>query len=86
MNTVMFAMLGWMEMVVIGLVVLLFFGAKRLPEIFKGMGQGIKEFKKATSEVNNDLQRSIEEEAPPPRKVAASKPQQPKTVSSEPEA
>ena len=85
----MFAMLGWMEMVVIGLVVLLFFGAKRLPEIFKGMGQGIKEFKKATREVNDDFQRSIEQDEPPPRKVAASKPEQPKTVShvsSEPEA
>ncbi|MBI3192594.1 MAG: twin-arginine translocase TatA/TatE family subunit [Pedosphaera parvula] len=78
MNAVVFAMLGWMEMVVIALVVLLFFGAKRLPEIFKGMGQGIKEFKKATRDVNEDLQRAIDEEEPPrPRKIA-SKPQEPK--------
>lgn len=69
-------MLGWMEIMVIALVILLFFGAKRLPEIFKGMGQGIKEFKKATRDVADDVQRAIEEEPPPPppRKVAAPKP------------
>lgn len=75
-ETVTFAMLGWMEIMVIALVILLFFGAKRLPEIFKGMGQGIKEFKKATRDVADDVQRAIEEEPPPPppRKVAAPKP------------
>lgn len=82
-------MLGWMEMIVIALVVLLFFGAKRLPEIFKGMGQGIKEFKKATREVNEDLHRAIEEDdaPPPPRKLATNKSAETKTVtqaSSEP--
>jgi len=82
MNTVSFAMLGWMEMIVIAGVVLLFFGAKRLPEIFRGMGQGIKEFKKATREVNEDLQRAIEEEPPPPpRKLTPNQSAQPKTVS-----
>jgi sec-independent protein translocase protein TatA len=71
----MLAMLGWMEIMVIALVVLLFFGAKRLPEIFKGMGQGIKEFKKATRDVADDVQRAIEEEPPPPpRKPADPKP------------
>lgn len=71
-------MLGWMEMVVIAMVMLLFFGAKRLPDIFKGMGEGIKEFKKATRDVNADLHRAIEEDEPPrPRKIA-SKPQEPR--------
>jgi sec-independent protein translocase protein TatA len=59
-------MIGWPEMVGILLVVLILFGARKLPELARGLGQGIKEFKKATREVNDDLQRAFEEEPPPP--------------------
>ena len=38
---------GWSEWVVIFLIILLLFGAKRLPEVAKSLGKGIKEFKKA---------------------------------------
>ena len=41
------SMPGPLELVVIFLVVFLLFGAKRLPEIARGLGEGIKEFKKA---------------------------------------
>ena len=37
-------------------VILLLFGAKRLPELAKGLGQGIKEFKKASSEITEDIE------------------------------
>ena len=46
---VMFAMLNGWEVVAILAVVLILFGAKRLPELARGLGQGIKEFKKASS-------------------------------------
>ncbi|MBL9135441.1 MAG: twin-arginine translocase TatA/TatE family subunit [Verrucomicrobiales bacterium] len=64
--------LGWGEIVLILVVVLLLFGAKKLPELARGLGQGIKEFKKATKDVQDDLQRAMEEEPPrdPPRRVA----------------
>ncbi|MCK6500246.1 MAG: twin-arginine translocase TatA/TatE family subunit [Nitrospira sp.] len=64
--------LGWGEIVLILVVVLLLFGAKKLPELARGLGQGIKEFKKATKDVQDDLQRAIEEEPPrdPPRRTA----------------
>ena len=39
--------IGWMEWVLIFLVILLLFGAKRLPDIAKSIGKGIREFKKA---------------------------------------
>jgi len=48
MNTVLFAMLGWTEILLIALVVLFFFGAKKLPQMFRGVGEGIREFKKAS--------------------------------------
>ena len=70
MNTMFAGMFGGWEVVLILVVVLILFGAKKLPELAKGLGQGIKEFKKATRDVNDELQRAIEEEpAPPPKKL-----------------
>ena len=70
------------ETVAILAVVLILFGARKLPELAKGLGSGIKEFRKATREVNQDLQRAFEEDdeplpPEPPRKRVASKPKQP---------
>lgn len=62
----MLAFLGWPEIVAILAVVLLLFGAKKLPELAKGLGKGINEFKKASRDVQDELQRSIEEEPPAP--------------------
>ena len=42
------------------------FGAKKLPELARGLGQGIKEFKKATNEVTSDLQKALDDEPTPP--------------------
>ncbi|MBT3380461.1 MAG: twin-arginine translocase TatA/TatE family subunit [Lentisphaerae bacterium] len=49
---------GWRELMLIFLIVLLVFGGKKLPEIARGLGQGIKEFKKA----KDDIRDAIEEE------------------------
>ena len=46
---------GWGEMLVIMLFVLVFFGAKKIPEIARGMGKGIREFKDATKEIKNEI-------------------------------
>lgn len=43
-------MFSWPEVVIIGTVALVFFGPKRLPEMARSVGQGIKEFRKATQE------------------------------------
>ena len=51
MNVMLAAFLGGWEIVLILAVVLVLFGAKKLPELAKGLGQGIKEFKKATREL-----------------------------------
>jgi len=47
--------LGPFELVLIFLAILLIFGAKRIPEIARGLGKGIKEFKSATSEISKEL-------------------------------
>ena len=61
MNMTFFAMLQWPEILGILVVVLILFGAKKLPELARGLGQGIKEFKKATRDVQDDLQRAIDD-------------------------
>ena len=75
MNAPFFAgMLGGMEIVLIMAVILLLFGAKKLPELAKGLGQGIKEFKKATTDVQRDLQTALEEDNNPPPPPSAPAP------------
>jgi len=62
------AMPGGWEMVVIALVILLMFGAKKLPELARGLGQGIREFKGAVDGVKDelkDVEDSIESEETP---------------------
>jgi len=56
----MFGGLGTMEILVIFLVVLLLFGAKRIPDIAQGLGKGIREFKKAAREVQDEIEISGE--------------------------
>ena len=61
------AMLGGWEIVLILAVVLILFGAKKLPELAKGLGTGIKEFKKATREVTEEIQNAADDS--PQRKL-----------------
>jgi sec-independent protein translocase protein TatA len=55
------------ELILIFLVVLLLFGAKRLPELFKSFGKSIKEFKKATADIENDVRSAMDAEDEPKR-------------------
>jgi sec-independent protein translocase protein TatA len=64
----MFAFLGWPEIIGILVIVLVLFGAKRVPELMKGLGSGIKEFKKASKEVQDEVQRAIDDEPERPAK------------------
>jgi sec-independent protein translocase protein TatA len=68
----MLAFLGWPEIVAILAVVLLLFGAKKLPELARGLGKGINEFKKASRDVQDEIERAIDEPpAPAPRSPSA---------------
>lgn len=48
--------LGTTEIVLIVLVIIIFFGAKKIPELAQGLGKGIREFKKAAREVTDDVE------------------------------
>ncbi len=50
--------LGMQELLLIGLVILVFFGAKKIPEFMKGLGKGVREFKDGIKEVEKDTNSS----------------------------
>lgn len=60
------------EIFLIFLIVLLLFGAKRLPELFRSFGKSIKEFKKATNEIEDDIRTAMEEEPEKKKKQPSS--------------
>lgn len=53
--------LGGQELILILLIILLLFGAQKLPELAKGLGKGIKEFKKAQSEIEEEFNKVVDE-------------------------
>ena len=58
MNTIFAWALGGWEVIIILLFALILFGGKKLPELARGLGQSIKEFKKATHEVTDEIQKA----------------------------
>lgn len=61
---------GWQELVIVLIIALVIFGPKRLPEIGKSLGKGIKEFKKSTTELQEHITKE-EPEAPKVEKAEA---------------
>lgn len=57
----MFSSLGPMEIFIIVAAILVLFGAKKIPEFAKGIGKGMKEFKKAVKEVEEDIKLDDDE-------------------------
>jgi sec-independent protein translocase protein TatA len=53
--------IGFPELIIIFLVLLLVFGAKRIPEIARGIGKGIREFKSATNEISREIEAEGQE-------------------------
>jgi sec-independent protein translocase protein TatA len=58
----MFGSIGMGELLVILLVVLLLFGGKKLPEIARNLGKGLKEFQKTTREARDEIQKILHDE------------------------
>lgn len=58
-TTFLFAMPGGSEMILIVVVVLLIFGGKKIPELMRGIGKGVREFKDAKENVKNEFDDSL---------------------------
>ena len=66
----MFGNLGTGEIILIVLIVLIFFGAKKIPELAQGLGKGLREFRKAT----RDIQDEVEQTAKDAKKIEKDRP------------
>ncbi len=62
-NLPLFFNLGTGELVLIVLVVLLLFGGKKIPELMRGMGKGVRSFKDGMREVEDELKKPLDDDA-----------------------
>ena len=69
--------IGGPELMMIMFIILLLFGANKLPELAKGLGKSVREFKKATSGVENEIRRAMDEPVEP---IPVKSPQHPPTA------
>ena len=64
MNTLLFiGGLGMSEILLIVLVVLLLFGGKKIPELMRGLGKGVRSFKDGMNEIEKDIKETASEES-----------------------
>ena len=75
MKTILlFQNFGIWEILIIALVILLLFGGRKIPELMKGLGKGVKNFKEGMSEAEKDLKEIKEEIEKPEEPAKAEKP------------
>ncbi|MBP1617671.1 MAG: twin-arginine translocation protein, TatA/E family subunit [Bacteroidetes bacterium] len=60
--------LGAPEIILIALIVLLLFGGKKIPELMKGLGKGVSNFKKGLKDIEDDIKEDIKSDAPEVKK------------------
>ena len=66
-NLQLAGMIGGQEILVILLIILIFFGGRKIPELMKGLGKGMREYKKAVSGVEDELS----DEKPQPKETVS---------------
>jgi sec-independent protein translocase protein TatA len=69
--------LGAPEIILIVVVILLLFGGKKLPELARGIGRGLSEFRRATHDIQQEIQSSIEIPSTPPHREKKPEPPSP---------
>jgi sec-independent protein translocase protein TatA len=62
MSVMLFSLPGGMEWVIILVAILLLFGGKKIPELMRGLGKGIREFNSAKANVKEEIEKGMTEE------------------------
>ena len=65
LNTMLILGMGTGEIVVVTLILLLLFGGKKIPELMRGLGRGVREFNDAKSGIKSEIQKGMNEEKNP---------------------
>ena len=60
-NTVLLGMIGTQEIILIVIAILILFGGRKIPELMKGVGKGIREFNDAKNNVKSEIEEGIKE-------------------------
>jgi sec-independent protein translocase protein TatA len=66
LKPVLLGVLGTQEIIIILIIVLLLFGGKKIPELMRGLGKGIREFNDAKTNVSKEIEEGIKEKDPKP--------------------
>ncbi len=61
MNLLFLGNLGTTEIMLLGFIALLFFGGKKIPELMRGLGKGIREFNNAKNAISDEIQEGIKD-------------------------
>lgn len=67
--------IGGQEIIVILIIVLVLFGGKKIPELMRGLGKGVKEYKKAVNDIDGEID-SVAAESKKPRETTTEKPKE----------
>lgn len=59
-HLLLFGNIGAPEIIIIALIVLLLFGGKKIPELMRGLGKGVKNFKKGMNDIEEELEKEPE--------------------------
>ena len=62
LNTLLFLNLGPSELIIVALIVLLLFGGKKIPELMRGMGKGIREFNNAKDGMRDEIRKGMNDD------------------------
>ncbi|MDY3978872.1 MAG: twin-arginine translocase TatA/TatE family subunit [Tidjanibacter sp.] len=63
MNSTLFlGNIGWQEIVVLAFLLLLFFGGRKIPELMRGLGKGVRSFKQGMNEMTDEIEKPVEKE------------------------
>lgn len=60
-HTLLFFNLGTGEIIIIAIVILLLFGGKKIPELMRGIGKGVRSFKEGVNDVKDEIEKPIED-------------------------
>lgn len=60
-SLLLFGSLGWAEILIIAFIVLLLWGGKKIPELMKGLGKGVKSFKEGVKDVEKEIKSEVKD-------------------------
>jgi len=65
-QSILLGIIGGQELIIIAVIILVLFGGKKIPELMRGLGRGVAEFKKGKNEIMDEMKDDHDKNAPKP--------------------